>query len=101
MLVPLLDTIVSVSVSTLARSFTQLFSEVCLMPVPQMAYLITKLIFLRHFEVIFTVCHYRKSVLLLPTVTHFINTDNLYFSLTGYLCYLSVSKLVLINRFFR
>jgi hypothetical protein len=31
-----------------------------------------------NFEVIYTVCYDRKSSLLLPTLTHFINTDDLH-----------------------
>jgi hypothetical protein len=33
-----------------------------------------------HFEAFYTVCHDCKSSLLLPTLTYFSNTDNLYFS---------------------
>jgi hypothetical protein len=38
----------------------------------------------RYFEVIYPVYHDRESSLLLPILTHFINTDNLYFSPTHF-----------------
>jgi hypothetical protein len=45
------------------------------------SFIITKV---RNFEVIYTVCHDHESSLLWPTLTHTINTDDLYFSQTRF-----------------
>ena len=45
---------------------------------------VMRILMVCYFEVIYTVCHDRKSGLLLPTLTHVISTDNLYFSPTRF-----------------